>query len=225
MASLLVPHAIPFTFHVKAPTMTKLAPITSIDALRQHYGVPGHAAMNKETPRINDAYRQLLEAAPFFTLASVGPDGLDCSPRGDTEGLIKILDAQTIAIPDRRGNNRLDTLENIVRDGRVALLFLIPGCDEALRINGTAIITADPDLLAQLAKQDRVPASAIIVTIQTMYFQCARAIRRAGLWAPESHCDRDALPSAGDLLRSVDPDFDGEVYDKDLQERQKQTMY
>ncbi len=123
------------------------------------------------------------------------------------------LDDQTIAIPDRRGNNRLDTLENIVRDGRVALLFLIPGCDEALRINGNAIVTADPDLLARLAKQDRVPASAIIVTIQTMYFQCARAIRRAGLWAPESHCDRDDLPSAGDLLRSVDPDFEGEVYD------------
>ena len=205
--------------------MTKPDPITSIDALRQHYGVVSAAAKNKETPRINDAYRQLLEAAPFFALASVGPDGLDCSPRGDAGGLIEILDDQTIAIPDRRGNNRLDTLENIVRDGRVALLFLIPGCDEALRINGNAIVTADPDLLARLAKQDHVPASAIIVTIQTMYFQCARAIRRAGLWAPESHCDRDDLPSAGDLLRSVDPDFEGEVYDSGLKERQEQTMY
>ena len=199
--------------------MTRPAPITSIDVLRKHYGIVSEAAKKKETPRINDAYRQLLEAAPFFALASVGPDGMDCSPRGDAGGLIEILDDQTIAIPDRRGNNRLDTLENIVRDGRVALLFLIPGCDEALRINGNAIVTADPDLLARLENQDCVPASAIIVTIQTMYFQCSRAIRRSGLWAPESHCDRDDLPSAGDLLRSVDPDFDGEVYASSLKDR------
>ncbi len=107
----------------------------------------------------------------------------------------------------------------------VCSVVLIPGCEEALRINGNAIVTADPNLLARLAKQDRVPASAIIVTIQTMYFQCARAIRRAGLWALESHCDRDGLPSASDLLRSVDPDFEGEIYESSLKDPQKQTMY
>ena len=159
--------------------MSDFAPVTSVDNLRQHYGVPSRAASTKETPRINAAYRQLLEAAPFFALASIGPEGLDCSPRGDAANAVEIIDERTIAIPDRRGNNRLDTLENIVRDGRVALLFLIPGCDEALRINGTAIVTVDADLLASLAKERREPASAVIVTIQTMYFQCARAIRRA----------------------------------------------
>ena len=125
--------------------MSDFAPVTSVDNLRQHYGVPSRAASTKETPRINAAYRQLLEAAPLFALASIGPEGLDCSPRGDTANVVEIIDDRTIAIPDRRGNNRLDSLENIVRDGRVALLFLIPGCDEALRINGTAIVTVDAE--------------------------------------------------------------------------------
>ena len=205
--------------------MSDFAPVTSVDNLRQHYGVPSRAASTKETPRINAAYRQLLEAAPFFALASIGPEGLDCSPRGDAANAVEIIDDRTIAIPDRRGNNRLDSLENIVRDGRVALLFLIPGCDEALRINGTAIVTVDADLLASLAKEGREPASAVIVTVQTMYFQCARAIRRAGLWDAAMHCDRASLPSAGDLIRSVDPDFDGTVYDSTLSDRQPKTLY
>ena len=179
----------------------------------------------KETAIINDAYRRLIEAAPFFAVASIGPEGMDCSPRGDGPGCVQILDDQTVAFADRRGNNRLDTLRNIVLDPRVALLFLIPGWNECLRINGHATVTADADLLDGFAVNGQRPVTAVMVKIDTMYFQCARAIKRAGLWDAESRIDPAALPTAGELVQSVVQDFDAKAYDADLQDRQSKTLY
>ncbi|PCH45419.1 MAG: hypothetical protein COC23_07455 [Hyphomicrobiales bacterium] len=180
---------------------------------------------DKETPIINATYRKLIEAAPFLTIASVGPEGMDCSPRGDGPGFVHIIDDGTIAIPDRRGNNRLDTIRNIVGDERVALLFLIPGFNETLRINGRAHISVDPDLLKTFSVNEKLPASAIIVEIDTIYFQCARALKRAGLWDAEAQVDPKSLPSAGELVKSVVDSFDAGEYDKALPARQKETLY
>ena len=203
--------------------------VNSIEELEALYpGPPAEASIRKETPRINEEYRQLIEVAPFFAIASIGGDGdggMDCSPRGDGPGSIRILDENTVAFADRRGNNRLDTLRNIVADPRVALLFLIPGWHECLRINGRATISTDPDLLAGFEVKGRLPVTAVVVQIDTMYFQCARAIKRAGLWEETAKVDPKTLPTAGRLVQSVMDEFDGATYDAGLQERQAKTMY
>ncbi|MEM1038835.1 MAG: MSMEG_1061 family FMN-dependent PPOX-type flavoprotein [Pseudomonadota bacterium] len=200
-------------------------PITTLDDLLAHYGEAVPMARAKETAVINDAYRRLIQAAPFFAVASIGPEGMDCSPRGDGPGCVQILDDHTVAFADRRGNNRLDTLRNIVVDPRVALLFLIPGWNECLRINGQALVTADADLLDGFVVNGQRPVTAVVVRIDTMYFQCARAIKRAGLWDAESRIDPANLPKAGELVRSVVQDFDAKTYDAGLQERQAKTLY
>ncbi len=202
--------------------------ITSIDALEALY--PGIAKMSpatteKETPVINAEYRRIIEAAPFFAIASIGPEGMDCSPRGDSPGFIRILDDSTIAFPDRRGNNRLDTLRNIVRDQRVALMFLIPGWNECLRINGKAYVSDDATLCGGFAFNGKLPASVIVVEIDTMYFQCARALKRAGLWDIETQVNPKTLPSAGQLVKSTIPEFNAVEYDDALQDRQTKTLY
>ena len=202
--------------------------VNSIEELEALYpGPPAEASIRKETQRINEEYRQLIEAAPFFAIASIGgtKGGMDCSPRGDGPGSIRILDENTVAFADRRGNNRLDTLRNIVADPRVALLFLIPGWHECLRINGRATISTDPDLLAGFEVKGRLPVTAVVVQIDTMYFQCARAIKRAGLWEDAARVDPKTLPTAGRLVQSVMDEFDGATYDAGLQERQAKTMY
>ena len=199
--------------------------IATTDELEQLYGQPAERSLIKETPTITAEYRRLIEAAPFLAIASVGPEGMDCSPRGDGPGFVAVLDERTLAIPDRRGNNRIDTLRNIVRDDRVALLFLIPGLNETLRVNGRAHISVDPDLLSRFAVQEREPKSVIVVAIETMYFQCARALKRAGLWDPSVQVDPATLPSAGQLVKSVAASFDADTYDAELQDRQARTLY
>lgn len=199
--------------------------IDTLEELLALYGQPAAMSIDKETPFINDVYQRLIKASPFFTIATIGPDGMDCSPRGDAPGFVSILDDKTIAIPDRRGNNRLDTLRNIVADPRVALLFLIPGLNETFRINGSAHLSTDPELLESFSVDGKKPASAIIVTIETMYFQCARALKRSSLWDVSAQQDQKTLPTAGDLVRSVAPDFDGKSYDSALQERQNKSLY
>src|SRR5438132_12512773 len=138
----------------------------------------------KEIDHVNAHYRAFIEAAPFFALATSGPEGLDCSPRGDPAGFVRVLDEKTLVIPDRRGNNRIDSLRNIVRDPRVALLFLIPGSGSTLRINGNAKVSTDADLLASFAVEDKPPRSVVVMTVHEIYFQCARAIVRSDLWNP-----------------------------------------
>lgn len=199
--------------------------IETIEQLEARYGQVNHVSLEKETPVMNDAYRRLFQACPFATLATLGPDGMDCSPRGDAPGFIQILDDTTLAIADRRGNNRLDTLRNIVQDGRIALLCMIPGWNETFRVNGTAHLSTDPELLERMAVKGKAPACAIIIRIQTMYFQCARAVKRANLWDVDTQVDPKSLPSAGELTRSVVETFDAGDYDAKLQDRQAATLY
>ncbi|MGE0232361.1 MAG: pyridoxamine 5'-phosphate oxidase family protein [Flavobacteriaceae bacterium] len=200
--------------------------VTDIAALERIYPLaPAPAATIKVLDRLSPAYRRIVEAASFAILATNGPRGIDCSPRGDAAGFIAVLDDRRIAIPDRRGNNRLDTLRNVLADPRVGLIFFVPGMNEALRITGRARLTADPALCGRLAVDGKAPATAMIVEIDTVYFQCARAVLRARLWDRAAHVDRQTLPSAGDMLTTADPSFDGADYDKKLPGRQAQTLY
>lgn len=205
--------------------------ITSLAALEALYGEPALGAILKELPVLNAEYRRLIEAAPFCVLATCGPEGLDASPRGDAHGLVRVVDERTLLMPDRRGNQRIDTLRNIVRDARVALLFLIPGVAETLRVNGRAQLTADPELCASFAVEGKAPKVVVRIVIETVYFQCARAVFRARLWEPDARIDRAALPSTGALTAAArdfkgrtDP-FDAAAYDAELAERQKSTLW
>lgn len=206
-------------------TLTEDHFIQTMDQLKALYPDPLENSIRKETPVINDEYRSLIEASPFVAIASIGAGGMDCSPRGDQPGFVRVLNETTVVIPDRRGNNRLDTLKNIVENPRVALLFLIPGLNETLRINGTARLTTDPNLLESMKVNERLPACAIVIHIETMYFQCARALKRSQLWNASNHVNKSDLPSAGSLLKSVIEAFDSNAYDEVLEERQAQTLY
>ncbi|NNE24751.1 MAG: pyridoxamine 5'-phosphate oxidase family protein [Rhizobiales bacterium] len=200
--------------------------ITTLRDLTALYKATNPISLSKETAALTPAYRRWIERAPFFAIATSGPGGLDCSPRGDAVGqAFRMLDEATIAIPDRRGNNRLDTLKNIIHDPKVALLFLTPGIHETVRINGTATITTDPELVNSFAVDGKLPATVIVVGIEAVYFQCARALKRARLWERDMQIDRDQVPSAGEMTKSALPDFDAEDYDADLQGRQAKSLY
>jgi len=206
--------------------MSSFAPVTTEAELEALYGRPGEASLLKVADRITPQYRRFLDASPFFTLATAGPEGLDCSPRGELGGLFRVLDDKTLAIPDRRGNNRMDSLRNIVRDPRVALLFLIPGSVTTIRMNGTAIVTVDPDLLASFEKDGKLPRSAVVITVGEIYTQCGRAVLRADLWNPAQHVDPKSIPTAGDILKErSEGAFDSETYDRDWAGRAARTMW
>ena len=197
--------------------------VTTQQELALLYGSVGAASLQKEVPIVHPCYRALIEASPFFVLATSGPDGLDASPRGDASGFVVVEDERTLLIPDRRGNNRIDSLRNVVADPRVALLFLIPGRAETLRVNGRASIVLDPDLLERFAVGGKQPACVLAVDVETVFFQCGRAILRSHLWdaAPAA-----GLPTAGDMLAALSVGgIDGEAYDRDLPERQRSTLY
>ncbi|MBI1682127.1 pyridoxamine 5'-phosphate oxidase family protein [Caulobacter hibisci] len=181
-----------------------MAIIDTVEALEAIYSpAPVPASTVKVSDRLTPHYRALVEASPFLALATVGPEGLDCSPRGDAHGLATIADDRTLILPDRRGNNRIDSLRNIVRDPRVALLFLIPGSGTTFRVNGRAVISVEPALLESLAVEGKAPRTALIVTIEECYFQCARAVIRSGLWKAETQVDPKSLPTAGAMLAAV----------------------
>ncbi len=199
--------------------------VTSLAELEALYGEPMHASVAKESPVVNSEYQRLIEAAPFVAVASSGAGGLDCSPRGDGPGFVHVLDERTLAFPDRRGNNRLDTLRNVIDDPRIALLFLIPGVNLCLRVNGRAMLTTDPALRERFAAYSKLPVTVVMIEVDTLYFQCARALKRAALWSAEAYVKPSDLPSAGDLIQSVLSDFDGDGYDADLEERQARTLY
>lgn len=198
--------------------------VTSLDALHALYGQPGEAALRKVTPALTPGYRRWIEAARFCILTTVGPEGTDGSPRGDAGAVVTVLDPRTLALPDWRGNNRLDSLRNIVQDGRVSLMFLVPGQTNVIRVNGHAIVTTDTDLRGQFARADgTLPATVIVVTIAEVYTQCARAILRAGLWQGDAGQD---LPSVGQLLAEItEGGFDGARYDADWAARAEKTMW
>lgn len=203
-----------------------MADVTTTDQLAALYGAVNPNSLRKEMPRLTAEYRRWIEQAPFFAIATSGPSGLDCSPRGDPAGqLMRVLDERTIALPDRRGNNRLDTLKNIVADPRVAMLFLLPGINETLRINGRARLTTDDDLRASFAVDGKLPVTVIVVSIEAVYFQCARALMRSRLWDASTHADRSRVPSAGQMSKSADATFDAVTYDAELLPRQKSSLY
>ena len=200
--------------------------VTSEEALAALYAAPMETSLAKEIDHVSPHYGAFIEAAPFFALATSGPEGLDCSPRGDHAGFVRVADPKTVLIPDRRGNNRIDSLKNIVRDPRVALLFLIPGVGETLRINGRAAISVDPKLLASFAVDGKPPRTVIVVSVDRVYFQCARAIMRSKLWDPERRIERTSLPSTGTILAELSKGkVGGESYDREMPERLKAGLY
>ena len=201
--------------------------VTSIEQLEALYTpAPVAASTVKVAHRMTPQYRRLIEASPFAALATVGPEGIDCSPRGDQPGFVRIHDDETLMMPDRRGNNRIDSLRNIVRDPRVAFLFLLPGSGTTFRANGRAHLSIDPDLLASFEVEGKAPRSVIVMQIDELYFHCARAIVRSELWNPARHVDPKSLPTPGEILaRMTDNQVGGEAYDKAWPERAKQTMW
>ena len=201
--------------------------ITSLDQLEALYQpAPAPASTVKVAHAITPDYRRLIEASPFAALATIGPEGIDCSPRGDQPGFVRIHDDKTLMMPDRRGNNRIDSLRNVVRDPRCAVLFLIPGSGTTLRVNGRAHLSIDPVLLESFAVEDKPPRSVIVLDIDEAYFQCARAIIRSDLWNPERHVDPASLPTPGQILAAMtENQVGGEGYDKAWPERAKQTMW
>jgi PPOX class probable FMN-dependent enzyme len=200
--------------------------IRSLDALDAIYGSPGETSTVKEVDHITPAYRAWIEAAPFVALATAGPEGLDCSPRGDRGCVVRVPDPRTVLLPDRRGNNRIDSLRNIVRDPRVGLLFLIPGAGTTLRINGRAHLDTDPALCDSFAVEGKAPRSVIVIRTEAVYFQCARAVIRAGLWQQEAHVDLAALPTPGQILQSMsEARIDGAAYDAEWPARAAASMW
>jgi PPOX class probable FMN-dependent enzyme len=200
--------------------------ISTIEQLEAIYGFPNDASTVKVADRASPAYRVLIETSPFAALATCGPEGLDCSPRGDLAGFVRIHDETTLMMPDRRGNNRVDSLRNVVRDPRVALLFLIPGSGTTLRVNGRAYLSADPGLLASFAMDGKAPRTVIVMKIEELYFQCARAIVRSDLWNPDRRVDPRTLPTPGEILAGMsDSTVGGEKYDREWPERAAQTLW
>jgi PPOX class probable FMN-dependent enzyme len=200
--------------------------VTTMEQLEALYDKPFGASVVKEIDHVNEHYRAFIEAAPFFALATSGPDGLDCSPRGDPPGFVRVADAKTLLIPDRRGNNRIDSLRNLLHDPRVSLLFLIPGCGETIRIVGRAAISTDPDLCASFVFNDKTPRSVIVVTVERVFYQCAKAIVRSKLWDPAIQVDRKTLPSSGTILAGITKGaMGGPEHDRTAPERLKATIY
>ena len=196
---------------------------TQLEAL---YGKANPNSLAKEADCLTKAYQRWIEEAPFMAVASVGAAGLDCSPRGDEAGsLFRVLDVSTIAIPDRPGNNRLDTLRNIVTDPRIALLFLVPGIKESLRINGTAVVVTNEELLDSFSRNGKKPVTVLVVTIQSIYFQCGKALLRSKLWDADAQVSSKNVPTAGEMLKSVMSDFDSTAYDESLAKRQPGSLY
>ena len=185
--------------------------IDSLDALEALYDDPVPASLTKVARKITPLYRQWIEASRFVVVSSVGPEGTDASPRGEAGPVVRIADEKTVWLPDWRGNNRIDTLRNIVRDGRVSLMFMVPGCDNVVRLNGTAALTADQDIRDGFAKGDTLPKTVIVVTVGEMYFQCAKALMRSQLWLPAA--EKPAVPTAGQFIKEKKQDFDAESYD------------
>ena len=200
--------------------------VTTMEELMGLYEAPSDVSTAKEIDHVSDHYRAFIEAAPFFALATAGPDGLDCSPRGDAPGFVRVADPKTLMVPDRRGNNRIDSLRNIMHDPRVALLFLIPGIGETIRVVGHAALAIDPDLLASFTVNGKAPGCVIVVTVEHVFYQCTKAIVRSKLWDPARHVDRKSLPTTGAILAAHTAGrLGGEAHDRGQLERTMAKLY
>jgi uncharacterized protein len=204
--------------------MTPVATLAELEAV--YSPAPAAASTVKEIDHLIPEYRDYIRLSPFVALATAGPSGLDCSPRGDSENVVKILDDTTLALPDRRGNNRIDSLRNIVVDPRVALLFLIPGSGTTFRINGAAHVVLDRQFCDSFAVDGKSPRSVIVVKIERAYFQCARAIVRSGLWDSDKHVDASQVPTAGAVLQRLSTGaINAEAYDAEWPGRAAKTLW
>ncbi|MBI3516418.1 MAG: pyridoxamine 5'-phosphate oxidase family protein [Proteobacteria bacterium] len=202
--------------------------ITTVEQLEAIYGHASGPAVIKELDYISDHYRRFIEVSPFVVLATAGPagEGLDCSPRGDPAGFVRVADKKTVMIPDRRGNNRVDSLRNILSDGRVALLFLIPGIGGTLRINGRATLSTDPALCESFTMEGKLPRCVIVVTADRVYTQCPKALVRSDLWNPANHVPKSALPTGGEIMEAITKGaLNGKEYDAAYPARIKATIY
>jgi PPOX class probable FMN-dependent enzyme len=200
--------------------------ITSVEELEALYGQPVEASLIKEVDHVTPHYQALMDASPFAVLATSGPEGLDCSPRGDQPGFVRVVDPKTLMMPDRRGNNRTDSLRNIIRDPRLALLFLIPGSGTTLRVNGRAQLSTDAELLSSFAVDGKPPRSVVVIHVDSVYFQCARAIVRSDLWNPSKQVEASCLPTAGQILAALtESRVGGEEYDRAWPDRARQTLW
>src|ERR1700722_15780769 len=209
-----------------APMPSHPQTITTIAELDALYGEASGPAVIKELGHISDHYRRFIEVSPFMILATVGPEGMDCSPRGDPPGFVRVVDRKTVMIPDRRGNNRVASLRNIVRAPRVALLFLIPGIGATMRINGRAALITDTELCASFAIQNKPAKCVIVVTADRVYPQCPRARVPSGRWDPALHLRPADLPTSGEMMEAISNGaIDGKALDAAYPERLKQTIY
>jgi uncharacterized protein len=200
--------------------------IGSVEELAALYGQPSEGSLIKEVAYITPHYRAMIEASPFALLATSGPEGLDCSPRGDLPGFVRVQDEHTLLMPDRRGNNRADSLKNIVTDGRVGLLFMIPGLGNTLRVNGRAHLSTEPSLLESFVMEGKPPRCVIVMHVETVFFQCSRALVRSDLWNPAKFRDASELPTPGQILAALsNARLGGEEYDREWCTRAAATLW
>jgi PPOX class probable FMN-dependent enzyme len=203
--------------------------VTDESELRDVIAWPADGATLKIADHINELTRQFIERSPFVCVATARPDGgLDVSPRGDPPGFVRVLDPHTLLLPERPGNRIADTLTNLLRDPRIALLFLIPGVCDTFRVTGEAVLVRDAELLAPTAIEGKVPKLGLLISVHQAYTQCAKALIRSDLWNADHHVDRSELPSSGQILRSLtDPSFDAEAHDRARAERyaRREGMY
>ncbi|CUH49380.1 pyridoxamine 5'-phosphate oxidase family protein [Ruegeria atlantica] len=198
--------------------------IKNIETLESLYGTPGAPSLRKVARQLTPLYRKWIMASRLCILSTVGPEGVDGSPRGDDGPVVLELDPHKLAMPDWRGNNRLDSLRNIVRDPRVSLMFMVPGSNGVVRLNGTAHVTADENLRAQFEKQGKKPATVIVIEITEIYTQCARALMRARTWV--SGDETAHVPTVGEILAEAsDGEEGGTQYDQEWGARAAKTMW
>jgi PPOX class probable FMN-dependent enzyme len=197
--------------------------ISSVEELEALYGEPIGGSLTKVKGELTPLYRKWVEASRFLILSTVGPEGTDASPRGDLEPVVRVIDATTLWLPDWRGNNRADSLKNIVRDGRVSLMFMVPGSNNVVRVNGAAKLTADQTVTGTFEQNGKHPRSVIVVTLQEVYFQCAKALMRSKLWT--SGDESRGVPTAGQFLHEVDETLDAEGYDTGYADYAKDRMW
>ncbi|CUK05791.1 pyridoxamine 5'-phosphate oxidase, FMN-binding family [Shimia thalassica] len=198
--------------------------IEDISELEALYGTPGAPSLRKVAQKLTPEYRQWIMASRFCVVSTVGPNGTDGSPRGDEGPVVAELDEHTLAMPDWRGNNRMDTLRNIVADGRISLMFMVPGSNTIVRVNGFARVTVDEDTRATFEHNSRLPRSVIVIRIGEIYTQCARAPMRAGLWT--SGDESEGLPTAGEILAAMtNGEEGGQPYDEAWLARARETMW
>jgi PPOX class probable FMN-dependent enzyme len=202
--------------------------VTDIDALRALYGTVRERSRRKQLDRLDPHAKHIISLAPFVVIATAGRDGLgDATPRGDAPGFVTVEDDRTLLLPDRPGNNRLDTLQNLIERPGIGLLFLIPGMDETLRVNGTAEILADPALNARFTVDGKLPKTVLRITVREVYIHCAKALMRSRLWDPAAQIDRSIFPSMGEMMRDQIGVVEGVKTEtqSEMVERYKQTLY